>query len=112
MIKGRTNQGFFANLKAQSWWSLRQRLQATPRAIESGRADDPDALISIRTDLAELHELLQELAQVAYQINAAGKVVVVKAPAGFKSPDLADEVCVAFAPIHGIAELWIKLVAD
>ena len=34
MVEGRTNADFFANLKAQSWWALRQRFQNTHRALE------------------------------------------------------------------------------
>jgi len=112
MIEGRKNGDFFSNLKAQSWFALRERFKATHRAIETGHADDPDALISLPPDLDELNELLQELAQVAYKINAAGKVVIEKAPAGFKSPNLADAVCMAFAPVHGVAELWMRLAAN
>jgi hypothetical protein len=98
MVPGRKNKDFFANLKAQSWWSLRQRFQATHRAITEGGQFDPDELISIAPDLEELPQLLQELSQPTYSINGAGKVVIDKAPAGFKSPNLADAVCMVFAP--------------
>ncbi|HEV7985069.1 MAG TPA: hypothetical protein VGP20_02810 [Steroidobacteraceae bacterium] len=98
MVPGRKNKDFFANLKAQAWWSLRARFQATHRAIIDGGQFDPDQLISIAPELEGLPELLQELAQPTYSINGAGKIVIDKAPAGFKSPNLADAVCMAFAP--------------
>jgi hypothetical protein len=98
MVPGRRNADFFANLKAQSWWSLRQRFQATHRAIAEGGQFDADELISIAPDLEELPQLLQELSQPTYSINGAGKIVIDKAPAGFKSPNLADAVCMVFAP--------------
>ena len=98
LVEGRTNKDFFANLKAQSWWSLRIRFQATYRAIAEGAAYDPDSLISIPPDLPEVNELTQELSQPTYSLNAAGKIVVDKAPAGFKSPNLADAVAIAFSP--------------
>jgi phage terminase large subunit len=100
MTPGRKNKDFFANLKSQSWWSLRQRFQATHRAVAEGGEFDPDELISIAPDLDELQQLLQELAQPTYSINNAGKIVIDKAPAGFKSPNLADAVCIAFAPTN------------
>jgi len=98
MTPGRKNQDFFANLKAQSWWSLRQHFQATHRAIAEDGVIDADELISLAPDLEELPQLLQELTQVSYSINGAGKVVIDKAPSGFKSPNLADAVCMCFAP--------------
>lgn len=98
MVPGRKNADFFANLKAQSWWSMRGRFQNTHRAITEGAVFDADDLISIAPDLEELPQLLQELSQPTYSINGAGKIVVNKAPAGFKSPNLADAVCMCFAP--------------
>jgi phage terminase large subunit len=46
-----------------------------------------------------LRELKSELSQVTYQYNAAGKVLVNKAPDGHASPDRADSVMIAFAPV-------------
>jgi hypothetical protein len=109
MVEGRTNADFFANLKAQSWWALRMRLQATHRAITEGKAVDPDMLISIAPDLPLLGQLLQELTQPTYSINMAGRIVVDKAPAGFKSPNLADAVVIAFSPLTNTLENWIRL---
>jgi phage terminase large subunit len=100
MVAGRKNRDFFANLKAQSWWSLRARFQATHRAIAESGQFDADELISLAPDLEVLPQLLQELAQPTYSINGAGKVVIDKAPSGFKSPNLADAVCMAFAPSY------------
>jgi phage terminase large subunit len=98
MVPGRRNRDFFANLKAQSWWSLRARFQATHRAIVDGAQFDPDEIISINSALGELSQLTHELSQPTYSINSAGKVVIDKSPAGFKSPNLADAVCMAYAP--------------
>jgi hypothetical protein len=99
LVEGRRNADFFSNLKAMSWWSLRLRFQATYRAVTEGGPFDRDALISLSPQLDELTQLIQELSQPTYSISAAGKVVVDKAPSNFKSPNLADAVCIAFAPI-------------
>jgi hypothetical protein len=51
----------FANAKAQAWWSL--RVLATFRAVNVGKADDPDAIISLNPTLEELRELKSGLSQ-------------------------------------------------
>jgi len=44
----RPTEDMFANAKAQAWWSL--RVLATFRAVNVGKADDPDAIISLNPD--------------------------------------------------------------
>lgn len=111
MVPGRKNIDFFANLKAQSWWSLRMRFQATHRAIAEGREVDPDSIISLAPNLAELSQLVTELAQPTYSINATGKILIDKTPPGARSPNLADAVCIALNPasMAAWAEMWAKL---
>jgi phage terminase large subunit len=98
MIPGRTNRDFFANLKAQAWWHLRSRFQNVHRAVAEGREVDPDSIISIAPDLDELPQLVSELGQPTYRLNAAGKVLIDKAPPGTRSPNLADATMIAFNP--------------
>ena len=93
----RPTEDMFANAKAQAWWSL--RVLATFRAVNVGKADDPDAIISLNPTLEELRELKSGLSQKHYQHNAAGKVLVNKAPEGHASPNRADSVMIAFAPV-------------
>lgn len=109
MVKKRKNKDFFANLKAQSWWALRMRFEATWRAVESGVVDDPDALISIPSTLPEKNKLLMELSQPTYTINSSGKILVDKAPEGTASPNHADAVMIAFAPSKNM-KLWEKVI--
>jgi len=96
MVEGRLNKDYFANLKAQSWWALRLRFQATYRAVAEGMPFDPDAIISISPDLPELTTLVTELSQPTYSLNATGKVLVDKTPEGAMSPNLADAVMIAY----------------
>lgn len=93
----RTNKDFFANRKAQAWWSLRMRLQNTFRAV-NGLEYDPDDLISLDSTMPELDKLIAELVQPTYQINTAGKILIDKAPKGTRSPNRADAVMIAYAP--------------
>lgn len=95
----RTNKDYFANAKAQAWWSLRLRFLRTYRAVVKGHpVIDPDALISISPTLPQLSKLTLELSQPTYSENGAGKLLIDKQPDGTKSPNLADAVMIAYAP--------------
>jgi len=98
MVKKRKNKDYFANLKAQSWWSLRMRFQATHRAVVEKMAFNADDIISIDPALPELITLTMELSQPTYSINTVGKILIDKQPDGTKSPNLADAVMIAFQP--------------
>lgn len=100
-VRGRTNGDFFTNAKAQGWWNLRVRFQRTYRAVMEGAQYDPDDLIAISSSAPEYLRLVAELSQATYTRNAAGKILVDKAPDGMKSPNLADSVMIAFAPEAG-----------
>ena len=101
--KGRTNQDFFANYKAQAWWSLRRRFQLTHRAIVEKLPVNPDDVISLSGTVPELNKLVIELSQPTYSQNNVGKILVDKMPDGSRSPNLADSVCIAFAPFKKVA---------
>lgn len=95
----RTNKDYFANAKAQAWWSLRMRFLRTYRAVTQGMLiEDPDALISISSKLPTLTKLTLELSQPTYSENGAGKLLINKQPEGAKSPNLADAVMICFSP--------------
>jgi phage terminase large subunit len=101
MVEGRLNRDYFSNEKAQSWWALRLRFQATYRAVVEGLPYDPDGIISIDPNLPELQQLLAELVQPTYSVNAVGKIVVDKVPDGAMSPNLADAVMICYSPQEG-----------
>ena len=109
MVPKRQNQDFFANRKAQSWWALRLRFQATYRAVVEKMPYNPDDIISINPNLDELVALTMELSQPTYHINNVGKVVVDKQPEGTRSPNLADSVMIAYQPSSRGLELWMRL---
>ncbi len=96
--RGRTNEDFLLNLKAQGWWSLRRRFLATYRAVIDGREFNPDDIISLSSGMAELRKLISELSQPTFVTNNIGKILVDKMPDGARSPNLADAVMIAFAP--------------
>lgn len=95
----RTNEDFFANMKAQAWWSLRLRFLATHRAVTQGLPYNADEIISISSKIPGYAKLVSELSQATYSTNGAGKILINKTPDGTKSPNLADSVVIRFAPI-------------
>lgn len=105
---GRLNKDFFANAKAQSWWALRTRFQHTYRAIQ-GMEFNPDEIISIPENLPLRTKLVSELSQPTYTVNGVGKIVVDKKPDGTKSPNLADSVMIAYAPMDNSMDIWRRL---
>jgi hypothetical protein len=50
-----------------------------------------------------------ELSQPTFHANQAGKLIVDKVPAGAKSPDRADRVCMAFGAPMSALEAWLRL---
>ena len=98
-VKGRKNEDFFANRKAQAWWALRTRFQNTYRWVTEGKACNPDEIISLSGKLVKLSKLVAELSQATYGVNAIGKIVIDKTPDGTRSPNLADAVMIQFSTV-------------
>ena len=109
MVQKRKNKDYFANAKAQAYWALRLRFQATYRAVIEGLPYKADELICIDPALAELTALTMELSQATYSINTVGKILVDKMPDGMRSPNLADAVMIAYQPGTRSLDLWLKL---
>ena len=53
-------------------------------------------------ELAALGKLQQELSQPTYRVGVTGKIEVNKTPTGTKSPNLADAVVIAYAPLQKV----------
>jgi phage terminase large subunit len=109
MVPKRKNKDFFANAKAQAWWALRMRFQATYRAVVEKMPYMADDLISIDLSCEELLPLLSELNQPTYSINSVGKIQIDKSPDGARSPNLADAAMISFQPSTRALEIWAKL---
>jgi hypothetical protein len=89
---------FFANYKAQSWWSLRERFKLTHEAVTDGREFDSADIISISSKLSNLNKATTELSQPTYKKDGKGRVLVNKAPDDSKSPNDADSINMCYAP--------------
>lgn len=101
----RLNADYYANAKAQAWFSVRARFQRGFRALQMQaegenwrEAYDPDDLISLSSSMPDLGHLTQELSQATFKQSATGKMLVDKAPEGMRSPNRADGVVIRFAP--------------
>lgn len=103
------NKDFFANLKAQGWWSLRTRCYKTWRAITFGEKYDPSELISFSSTLPNIEKIKMELCQAVHAYNKAGKLLVDKKPDGAVSPNLADAIVICY---HSIRKLSILDVLE
>jgi phage terminase large subunit len=98
--KGRTNQDYFANRKAQAWWSMRRRVQRTYRWIVKGIPCSPDEILSISSKCPNHLNLVSEMSQATYSVNGVGKILINKKPNGMKSPNLADAAVIRYAPME------------
>lgn len=96
-VKGRKNEDFFENLKAQSWWNLKLRFLSTYRAVVLGMEYKEDDIISISSTIPLLWKLVSELSQATVAYSKTGKVMIDKTPDGMKSPNLADSVVIRFS---------------
>ena len=102
----RTNEDFYANRKAASWWHLRMLFAESYKASR-GEPYDKENIISISPKIPELSRLVAELSQATVSETATGKLVVDKVGDGERSPNLADSVVIAFAPRD-----WPMVISD
>lgn len=97
-----TNQDYFANLKAQSWWGVADRLRKTHAAIVNGEPIKPGEIISISPDMPNREKLFAELCIPRREFDKSGRVIVESKQAlakrGIPSPNLADAFIMALNP--------------
>ena len=89
---------FFANYKAQSWWSFRDRLKMTHDAVTLNKPFDESMIVSIASTCSNLVQLTSQLSQATYKKDGKGRILINKSPDGAKSPNDADSVIICFAP--------------
>ena len=109
------NRDMFANIKAQAWWMVRDRFYKTWRAVHHGDNYPEDQLISLSGSLQELEYLTAELSrpQVDYDQNGRVKVESKKdmKKRGIPSPNRADALVMAFAPVQGGLNINPKILS-
>lgn len=98
---GILNRDFFANLKAQTWWDVADRLSNTFQAVRNGREFPADQMISISSDIDSrlLDKLVDELSTPLKDEDNGGRVKVESKKDLSKrdvvSPNLADSFIIA-----------------
>lgn len=101
---GTTNRDMFSNAKAQAWWLLADRFKATYAAINGG-AFKPEDLICLDSSMPHIEKLIDELCTPRREYDPSGRVKVESkkdlAKRDVKSPNLADALVMAYAPVEG-----------
>ncbi len=97
-----TNKDRFYNAKAQQWLTLRDRFEATFRAVNGDKKVDLEKTISISSDIKELSALCVELSTPAWRTSTSGRIVVEKygEDGTASSPNRAD--CIMY--LMGVAK--------
>lgn len=110
---GITNKDFFADLKAQSWWLVADRLRNTYNAVKNGEKFPVDQLLSIDAGCPHLDKLKYELSTPKRDFDNNGRVKVESkkdlAKRDVPSPNIADAFIMAFAPSDSSLEVWGRL---
>ncbi|RVH91731.1 PBSX family phage terminase large subunit [Sinorhizobium medicae] len=100
-----TNKDFYANLKAQTWWSVSRRFRNTFNAVERGEAFETDDLIAISSECDYVDRLIDELSTPRKDYDNSGRSKVESKKdldkRDIPSPNLADAFVMAFAPRNG-----------
>ena len=99
---GIKNQEFFANVKAQVWWLVADRLRNTYNAVRNGEKFNDDEMIFIDSSMPNLDKLIDELSTPRRDYDNAGRVKVESKKDLDKrdvaSPNLADAFVMSFMP--------------
>jgi phage terminase large subunit len=93
----RTNAAMFANLRAQCYWRLRDRMFKTYLAVVKGKYFSKDELISFNSAIGDLVALRAELCRIPRKMNVpSGRIQILSKPdmkgLKIKSPNMADAV--------------------
>ena len=105
----KTNRDTFTNKRAQYWWKLRDRFEATHRAVTKGEYIDPDLLLSLSSSIGCLDQLRSEVCRIEQTRNNNGKIQIKSkidmAKAKIASPNMADSLMMSmFSPKARAAE--------
>lgn len=115
-MPGKTNKDMFSNVKAQAWWQVRDRFYKTYRALKFNDKYPVDELISLSSSIENIKYLQAELSRpyVDYDQNGRVKVESKKdmLKRGIKSPNMADSLIMAFAPVDKSLQTWMRLGKD
>lgn len=93
--RSRTNGEFFANIRAQNYWRLRDRMFKTYLCVVKGKFYPRDELISFSSKIKELSSLRAEICRIPRKFGSQ-KLQILSKPdmkaKKIKSPNMADVV--------------------
>lgn len=93
IVPGHKNKDHFSNLKAQQWWKLRILIRNAYSKLH--QKPYTGNYLTINPKIPILQKLIDELCQIEYTINEAGKIKINKKPKDTKSPNLADSLMIS-----------------
>ena len=98
------NEDLFKNLRAQTYWLLRQRFENTFKAVVKGEYIDPDEMISLSSDMKELDALKSELVRIPRKRTSFSQMIQIMSKEDMRkqqipSPNLADSLMMALADV-------------
>lgn len=110
-MTGVKNKDFFANIKAQKWWVVADRLRNTFNAVRNGQKFRDDEMIFIDSAMPNIDKLIDELSTPKRDYDTAGRVKVESkkdlSKRDVPSPNLADGFIMANLP--GSLDIWSRL---
>lgn len=108
----RLNEDVFRNKRAQYWWLLRDRFEATYRFVVKNEYSDPVDMISLNSDIEHITQLKSELVRVQRKRGSNTLIQLESKPEmkrrGAKSPNMADALVMAFAnpPVKAVTSKY------
>jgi phage terminase large subunit len=99
--RARSNRETFTNKRAQYYWRLRDRFEATYRAVTKGQYIDPEELISLSSSIEKLDQLRAEICRIPLKRTNSGKIQIMskvdmaKKPYEIPSPNMGDALMMA-----------------
>jgi phage terminase large subunit len=94
--RAKSNRETFANKRAQYYWRLRDRFEATHRAVSKGEYINPDEMISLSSSIEKLDQLRSEVCRIPLKRTNTGKIQIMskiemaKKPYEIPSPNMGD----------------------
>ena len=99
--RAKSNRDTFANKRAQYYWRLRDRFEATYRAVTKGQYVNPDQMISLSSKIDKIDQLRSEVCRIPLKRTNTGKIQIMskiemaKKPYEIPSPNMADALMMA-----------------
>jgi len=111
----KTNKDTFFNKRAQYWWKLRDRFEATYRAVTKGEYIDPDELISLSSEIPTLDQLRSEVCRIPQKRSNNGKIQIMskidmaKKPYELPSPNMGDALMMSMFSPKAVQKAAVKI---